>query len=185
MDANGLKTFLPCKIDGAVFLLGVWTQKTDSHDFRYIGQLWKYLNLHKETLRINDSVVIGDFNSNAIWDKKHAAASHTHVVGQLSEVGLYSLYHYVQSTSHGKEPDPTFYLYRNRQKPYHIDYAFLPKDWLPGSTIDIGHHEAWSKYSDHMPVRVKIVAPLIARGPTIDRTLKSSETVDAERQGIK
>jgi exonuclease III len=158
LDANGLETFLPCKIQGSVLLLGVWTRQTDSHDFRYIGQLWKYLTLHGETLRRENSIVIGDLNSNVIWDKRHAAASHSNVVQQLSEIGLGSVYHYARSTPQGKERDATFFLQRNVRKPYHIDYAFLSKAWLPTATIEIGSHETWLEYSDHMPVRVTIGA---------------------------
>jgi hypothetical protein len=158
LDTNGLETFLPCKIQGSVLLLGVWTRRTDSHDFRYIGQLWKYLTLHGEALRRERTIVVGDLNSNVIWDKRHSAASHSNVVQQLSEIGLESVYHHAHSIPQGKEPDATFFLQRNLRKPYHIDYAFLPKDWLATSTIEIGSHEMWLEYSDHMPVIVKIGA---------------------------
>jgi hypothetical protein len=84
LDANGLEMFLPCKIQGSVLLLGVWTRQTDSHDLRYIGQLWKYLTLHGEALSRESAIVIGDLNSNVIWDKRHSVASHSKVVRQLS-----------------------------------------------------------------------------------------------------
>ena len=137
-------------------LLGVWTRQTESYDFRYIGQLWKYLNLHAEALRTKTSIVMGDFNSNVIWDKRHAVVSHTRVVQQLSDIGLESLYHYAQSVPQGKEQDATLFLQRNLKKPYHIDYAFIPKNRLQSSTIEIGKSSAWLKYSDHMPVRMRI-----------------------------
>ncbi len=156
LDANGLETFLPCRIDGSMTLLGVWTRRTEAYDFRYIGQLWKYWNLHAEALRTEVSIVMGDFNSNVIWDKRHATASHTSVVQQLSNIGLESLYHHAKSVPQGKERDATLFLQRNLKKPYHIDYAFIPKNLLPSSTIEIGESHTWLKYSDHMPVRVRI-----------------------------
>jgi hypothetical protein len=64
LNANGLELFLPCRIDSSMTLLDVWTRRTKSYDFRYIGQLWKYLNLHAEALRTKTSIVMGDFNSN-------------------------------------------------------------------------------------------------------------------------
>lgn len=158
LDANGLEMFLSCRIDGSMTLLGVWTRRTKSYDYRYIGQLWKYLNLHGEALRTVKSIVIGDFNSNVIWDKRHAIVSHTSVVQQLSNIGLESLYHHAKSEPQGKERDATFFLQRNLKRPYHIDYAFIPKNLLPYSTIEIGESSAWLKYSDHMPVRVRIGA---------------------------
>ncbi len=156
LDANGLETFLPCRIDGSMTLLGVWTRRTESYDFRYIGQLWKYLNLHAEALRTKTSIVMGDFNSNVIWDKRHAAASHTRVVQQLSNIGLESLYHYAQLVPQGKERDATFFRQWNLKKPYHIDYVFILKNLLSSSTIEIGNSSAWLKYSDHMPARMRI-----------------------------
>ena len=156
LNTNGLELFLPCRIDSSMTLLGVWTRRTKSYDFRYIGQLWKYLNLHAEALRTKTSIVMGDFNSNVFWDKRHAAASHTSVVQQLSDIGLESLYHYAQSVPQGKERDATLFLQRNLKKPYHIDYAFIPKNLLPSSTIEIGNSSAWLRYSDHMPVRMRI-----------------------------
>ncbi len=158
LDANGHETFLPCRIQGSIFLLGVWTRRTVSFDFRYIGQLWKYLALHGEALGRESSIVIGDLNSNVIWDKRHAAASHSGVVQKLSAIGLESAYHYAQATPQGKERDATFFLQRNLKKPYHIDYAFIPKDWLATSSVEIGANGTWLEYSDHMPVRVNIGA---------------------------
>ncbi len=139
-------------------LLGVWTRRTESYDFRHIGQLWKYLNLHAEALRTESSIVMGDFNSNVTWDKRHPEANHTNVVQQLSTIGLESLYHHTHSVPQGKELDATFFLQRNLKKPYHIDYAFIPRNFLSSSTIEIGESDAWLKHSDHMPVRVRIGA---------------------------
>jgi hypothetical protein len=156
LDADGLGTFLPCKLDGSITLLGAWTRRTEAYDFRYIGQPWKYLNLHAEALRTEVSIVMGDFNSNVILDKRHAAASHTSVVQQLSNIGLESLYHHAKSVPQGKDRDATLFLQRNLKKPYHIDYAFIPKNLLPSSTIGIGESQTWLKYSDHMPVSVRI-----------------------------
>jgi hypothetical protein len=108
LDSQGLETFLPCRIDNSITLLGVWTRRTTSYYFRYIGQIWKYLNLHGEALRTGSPVVMGDFNSNVIWDRRHAAASHTRVVQQLSEIGLESLYHHANAVPQGKERNATF-----------------------------------------------------------------------------
>jgi exonuclease III len=159
-DANGLETFLPCRINGSTLLLGVWTKQSTSYDYRYIGQLWKYVALHREALSRQAAIVIGDLNSNVIWDKPRAVASHSKVVSALSDIGLESIYHHAHSMPQGKERDPTLFLQRNLLKPYHIDYAFLPREWLPTSSIEIGRHETWLGYSDHMPVRVEVGALL-------------------------
>lgn len=156
LQSNGLKTFLPCKIQQSILLVGVWTRKTESYDYRFIGQLWKYLHLHKVALEANTSIIMGDLNSNVIWDRRHSLAKHSDVVRELANIGLESAYHRVRSVPQGKEPDPTFFLQRNLKKPYHIDYAFIPAAWLESCIVEIGDSTHWLKYSDHMPLRVKV-----------------------------
>ena len=58
----------------------------------YIGQIWGALNYFSEFLK-EDSIWIGDFNSNAIWDKKKRIGNHTDVVNRLEEYKIRSLYH--------------------------------------------------------------------------------------------
>lgn len=43
---NGLQLFLPVRINNQFNLVAVWTKRANSPTFRYIGQLWKYLELH-------------------------------------------------------------------------------------------------------------------------------------------
>ena len=62
-----VKHFLPCSVNGNFNLLAIWTHSNKSPTFGYIGQLWKYLQVNKSNL--NKSLIIGDFNSNKIWDK--------------------------------------------------------------------------------------------------------------------
>jgi len=78
------------------------------------------------------------------------------VINELSNIGIESLYHYQTAEVQGAEKQPTFFLHRKKEKPYHIDYAFLSKDLLPNSEIIIGEREKWIAVSDHMPVSVTI-----------------------------
>jgi exonuclease III len=55
----------------------------------------------------------------------------------------------------GKEEHPTLYLYRNLEKPYHIDYCFASADLLEKvKQVEIGSYENWFMHSDHSPVCV-------------------------------
>ncbi len=97
---HGLRYFLPCRVDDRFNLVAVWTKSGDDHDFRYVGQLWKYLQFHEARLALQPTVICGDFNSNAIWDKEHKGSSHSDVVNQLSKLGIESLYHQYRNLSY-------------------------------------------------------------------------------------
>jgi exonuclease III len=156
LDPELLQTFLPCRINDRILLLAVWTRHSDSRTFRYIGQLWKYLQLHREALRGDSTIVLGDFNSNACWDKRHPTCNHTYVVETLSSIGLESLYHRTRGEAQASEEVPTFYLHRKLDRDYHIDYAFIPERWLEASSLDIGRPSDWLTHSDHMPLRIQL-----------------------------
>jgi hypothetical protein len=154
LDSGSLELFLPCQINEAASLLAVWTKRANSPTFQYIGQLWKYLELHKQALAKAPLLVVGDLNSNVRWDKWDRWWNHSDVVRELSALGTESAYHHVRSVAQGAEPEPTFFLRRNMQKFYHIDYAFIPRAWLDGCSVSIGSAAEWIELSDHMPVRV-------------------------------
>ncbi len=154
LDSGRLELFLPCLINGATSLLAVWTKQANSPTFQYIGQLWKYLELHKQALANAPLLVVGDFNSNVKWDKWDRWWNHTDVVRELGALGTGSAYHHARSVAQGDEPEPTLFLQRNLQKAYHIDYAFIPTAWLDGCSVSVGAPAEWIKLSDHMPLRV-------------------------------
>lgn len=150
-DSAGLKYFIPCKINNHLNFVGAWCHGADSPTFGYIGQLWKYLQLHKS--KLGTAVIAGDFNSNVIWDKWDRWWNHSDVLRELGELKIKSLYHKYFGEEQGKETKPTFYMHRNRQKPYHIDYIFGSEKIAKSVTsFTIGKRKPWLEMSDHMPV---------------------------------
>lgn len=153
------KMIIPIEVTGVnncfnLFL--IWAYNPDDKDGKYITQVWKAVSYYDELLTNSPSMLIGDFNSNTIWDKKkHRLGSHTGVVEQLESKGIFSTYHLHYNQIQGKEQHPTFYMYRHKDKPYHIDYCFVSKSLLEKlSSVEIGDYEYWTKYSDHVPVIV-------------------------------
>jgi exonuclease III len=156
LNAGSLELFLPCYIADRIPLLAVWTKQANSPTFRYIGQLWKYLQQHRGFLQSAPAMCVGDLNSNVCWDVWDRWWNHSDVLRELQEVGLTSLYHSSRSELQGKETVPTFYMHRNLEKPYHIDYAFLSQDLLQGATVAIGEPSDWLQHSDHMPFVIEL-----------------------------
>lgn len=124
--------------------------------FKYVGQFWKYLQIHDRDLAGPNTMVLGDFNSNTIWDKPDRWWSHSGVVDELAELDIHSVYHYLRGVNQGSEPEPTFFHQRNINKPYHIDYVFACTDLLSSIDIIIGKASDWLEISDHMPLLVTL-----------------------------
>lgn len=155
-ESTQLETFIPCMINNQTPLLGVWTKRANSKAFKYIGQLWLYLQIHKHKLSSENQIICGDFNSNSIWDSWDRWWNHSDVVEELKEIGLLSLYHEKKMEEHGKESEATFYMYRNPEKQYHIDYAFISKPLIHKAEVKIYNPKIWLELSDHIPMEITI-----------------------------
>jgi len=151
------KFVIPVAVDGPqpFVLFAVWTQR-ESRSTRYVRAASTAIDMYASTFRENRVVLLGDFNSNAIWDKHHPAdRNHSAMVGRLAAHGLVSAYHHHTGEIHGQEKQPTLYFRWNQSKPYHIDYCFLPRQWADGiQRVEVGSFDAWRKFSDHRPLSV-------------------------------
>lgn len=150
-EDHKVKHFLACSVNNEFDLLAVWTHNNNSPTFGYIGQLWKYLQVNKSNL--NKCLIIGDLNSNEIWDKWDRWWNHSDVINELNNIGIESLYHRYFKEEQGKESQPTYFQNRNRDKAYHIDYIFGSKEFSTNlNKIEIGNIDKWLLKSDHLPM---------------------------------
>ncbi|MEP6845661.1 MAG: endonuclease/exonuclease/phosphatase family protein, partial [Panacibacter sp.] len=152
------RMIIPIRVTGAAIcfnLFAIWANNPDDPDGQYVEQVWKAINFYEDLFMNNPTMLAGDFNSNTIWDRKRRIGNHSTVVKWLEGKRIYSTYHKHYKKEQGKECHPTFYLYKNKDKPYHIDYCFISEDLLPKlQSVEIGEHASWMKYSDHVPVIV-------------------------------
>ncbi len=151
---HSVKYFLPCLVNNDFQLLGVWTHRNNSPNFGYMGQFWKYLQTNSEY--IGNSIIAGDFNSNAIWDQWDRWWNHTDVVKILKEKDIDSIYHILTGEEQGQETKPTFWLQKKEEKPYHIDYFFLSKKYQQPKNFEIEERTNWIEFSDHVPLILEI-----------------------------
>ena len=146
-DTAGLSYFLPCKVDQSLDIVAVWAMEPYSKNYL------EFQNRNRKRIRKN-AVIIGDFNSNALWDNKYSAGAHSKFVSDLWKKGLVSVYHQTSGERHGEETVPTFYLYRSATHPYHMDYCFCKEERI--DQFNIGNCDYWLQYSDHMPLEINI-----------------------------
>lgn len=145
--SDGLRYFISARINDSFDLIGVWACKP------YIQEYYTYQAEHID--RFNDkTVIMGDFNSNSIWDSRYKGSNHSIVIKQLEEIGLVSAYHYFFNEAQGEETQSTFYLYRHPERGYHIDHCFAAKERI--KDYRILSDKSWMKYSDHIPVMLEI-----------------------------
>jgi endonuclease/exonuclease/phosphatase family metal-dependent hydrolase len=53
----------------------------------------------------------------------------------------------------GSRNAANYYFYRHQDKPFHIDYVFVPRGWRLKS-VEVGAFQEWGQLSDHVPVVV-------------------------------
>jgi endonuclease/exonuclease/phosphatase family metal-dependent hydrolase len=141
------------KIDFTLF--AIWANNPRDKGHEYIGQVWKALHFYNGLLKGKRTILMGDFNSNTIWDKPRREGNHSTVVALLESKKIYSAYHRFYDQQQGKEKHNTLFMYRHFDKAYHIDYCFASIDLVKKITdIKVGTHKECAKLSDHSPLTV-------------------------------
>ena len=147
LDFPPFRDYILVTIDD-LYILGVWTHKP-----YYIENLHDLLTQYSDAI-LSKTIIVGDFNSNAVWDKSHKDKSHSHVVQVLKNKGISSAWHTLNHIEHGKETTPTHFFHKSIDKPFHIDYCFAPTEMI--GNITIGSFHEWIAYSDHMPLIITL-----------------------------
>lgn len=152
------KNILPLSVTGGPIdftLFAIWANNPGDKDGQYVTQVWKAIHYYDSLILGNKTLLIGDFNSNTIWDKPRREGNHTTVVDKLKAKKIYSVYHKFHKQVQGKEEHPTLYMYRHKDKPYHLDYCFASKDFIDKlENVEVGNYDDWTAYSDHKPLIV-------------------------------
>jgi len=139
-----------------LLLLAVWARGSGSD--RYVRGVVDALEAYESLIASYPTVVMGDLNSNTFCDRGNPGSrNHSALVRRLADRRIVSVYHEVNAERQGEERQPTFYLYNHIDKPYHIDYCFIPDRWLSSvKSMKVGTHRQWRRWSDHRPIMVDI-----------------------------
>lgn len=133
-------------------LFAVWSQNTKKQFYSYIGQIHLALNYYEALLK-EPCVIIGDWNSNKIFDYIKRVGTHSEVVEFLKNEGIVSVYHSYFNEEHGQESLPTYYFRKERTRPFHLDFVFVSESILKRlSHFAIGAYDDWIEFSDHIPL---------------------------------
>ncbi len=146
--------FAPVAISGPLpfALLAAWAMP--DQPYRYVEAVIRAVQLYRTRLARAGTLLLGDLNSNAIWDAQHKPdRSHSALVRTLAALDMHSCYHEFHREAHGVESTPTFHLYRQEARAYHLDYCFAPRRWLSAlQSVTVGPFETWAQHSDHRPI---------------------------------
>jgi len=156
-NAN-FRTVLPLIVSGRkqeFTLFAVWANNPHDKGHQYVGQVWKAINYYSGLLKNKKTILVGDFNSNTNWDKPRREGNHSTVVDFLASKGIHSTYHKFFNQHQGEEKHKTLFMYRHKDKSYHIDYCFASGDLIKKlASVEVGKHSDWCKHSDHTPLIV-------------------------------
>jgi hypothetical protein len=152
------KYVVPIAVSGPVefTILAVWSKA--KQPYCYVEAVVKAVRMYRTLIATSPTVLMGDLNSNAIWDAEHPPKlNHSALVALLTTLGLVSAYHVFHGEVHGRETRPTYYFHWKEQRPFHIDYCFIPQGWAKNlRRVEIGAYDEWKQHSDHRPLLVEI-----------------------------
>jgi endonuclease/exonuclease/phosphatase family metal-dependent hydrolase len=136
-------------------VVAVWPWQTKSAKTAY-RQAHEGIELHRGWIGQRDTVMLGDFNANANF-KGH---NWKDLLGLLESLNLVSAYHEYFKEEPGREHQPTHFHLGRQTSPFHLDYCFIPRAWLPYlSVVQVGTYADWGGISDHAPVIVDVTFP--------------------------
>jgi hypothetical protein len=155
--AEELAVILPVRFgDGsALRLLAAWPKAPVRALPGYVRRMHVALDRYGDFITSGDTLVVGDFNSDTIWDDLHRPNHHSALVARLADLGLTSVYHALRGEHHGGETLPTYFYWRRHDRAFHIDFLFAPTAWIGAeTTIHVGTFDDWISASDHVPLVV-------------------------------
>jgi hypothetical protein len=143
---------LPVHVDGPTpfTLVGLWSVVLPGTP-SYVRQLDRAADWIERSCAGESVVLTGDFNAPIASSQRQYDV----VERRLNSLGLVDAYRATRGLEHGDRPsEATYYQYRRRERPFHIDHMMIPESWADGVKLDVGDFDTWvgSGRSDHVPL---------------------------------
>ena len=152
-------TAFPAIVSGPVSfnVLAIWALPRPS----YVRAILRALETYADFLRAAPSLVIGDFNCFAEWKGKAPSKDHVELARRLrDEFALVSAYHSAPGFNVSEAETPTYFFRWKENRPFHIDYCFVPAAWRSSiKSVDVRPFNEAKWQSDHRPVVVELELP--------------------------
>ena len=141
---------IPVESD-TINVIGMWAHKDAGQT--YVMAVANAIEHYDSMLRDPNTILIGDMNNNVIWDHKTRKETQWQTfIENLHLRGKKSVWHETKGEVHGEESAHTLFWYRQKERGYHIDFAFGSDELITKSDMQIGAAEDWLSHSDHMPI---------------------------------
>ena len=147
------RRYVARKADLEFNVIATWTADTNDRATRY-RQAHQGIEAHRDWIRERPTVLLGDLNDNA----SYKGTRWTDFMALLQPLGLFSAYHHFYSEAPGSETRPTHFYRGVETARFHLDYCFLPAEWLSRiEDVTVGAFSpSWKTISDHVPLTVDL-----------------------------
>lgn len=136
---------------GDIQILNLWAKPEPD----YYDDLMSSLSTYETFIHQAPTIILGDFNiSPRLSGKKRKFEKLISVLED--KFGLCSAYHHYFDEEFGDENRPTLYHLKKQDRPFHIDFVFIPKAMIHRTElVTVPSFEQFSS-SDHRPVIVSL-----------------------------
>jgi hypothetical protein len=137
-----------------VQVVGVWVKPNQGS---YVKPTLRSLDALREFIAASPTIVVGDFNQSVNFGGSPGGRFQD-VLDAFDRLQMVSAWHARHGETHGAESQPTLHQNRKAHDPFHIDYAFVPKNHISTIDVGIGTFEDYvaAELSDHVPLTLDI-----------------------------
>lgn len=134
-------------------VIAVWAMPEPN----YVTAVQAGLDAYGDFIRSGPTIIAGDFNSGPTLKTAGAAEAHAELCHRLSQdFGPVSSFHAATGGVQAVEAG-TYLQNWDTNRPYHIDYCFVPQQWASRLLVRLGGADEYTE-SDHRPIFVEALA---------------------------